>query len=301
MEGPWNATQWEPSNAYRYNGKELNSDLGLDWYDYGARMYDAGIARWGTVDPLAEKYLNWSAYNYVMGNPVRLVDPDGMSTSLFERMANQVGMTDEERQKRTGEWRNTFSTLVESNTEKSVNSIDSDNDLQIKEITNPGTGDPPSENKKKIQGWFLSLDISTPYLPLFGIGFELGVLSDGEYTAPYFTYKRNLGISLGVGAGLIDISPLHSNGIKLESLAGSGGETSIGVGPFGYSHFVDRTDNQFGSATYPDNLRSTYYGQTLSLNLGFPVTLAGSSTQTYVSTPRKIKPDPILRMKMGGL
>ncbi len=79
MEGPWNATQWEPSNAYRYNGKELNSDLGLDWYDYGARMYDAGIARWGAVDPLAEDSLqiDKSPYAYAWNNPVNLNDPDG--------------------------------------------------------------------------------------------------------------------------------------------------------------------------------------------------------------------------------
>ena len=36
------------SNAaqpYKYNGKELNRKNGLDWYDYGARMYDAALGR----------------------------------------------------------------------------------------------------------------------------------------------------------------------------------------------------------------------------------------------------------------
>ena len=102
MQGPWNPTQWEPSNAYRYNGKELNTDLGLDWYDYGARWYDAGIARWGAVDPLAEQYLNWSAYNYVMGNPVRLVDPDGMATATYDPqlLADEKREASQERLKR---------------------------------------------------------------------------------------------------------------------------------------------------------------------------------------------------------
>ena len=41
---------------YKYNGKELNRMHGLDWYDYGARHYDATIVSWPTIDPLAEKY-----------------------------------------------------------------------------------------------------------------------------------------------------------------------------------------------------------------------------------------------------
>ena len=37
------------SNAvqpYKYNGKELDRKNGLDWYDYGACMYDAALGRW---------------------------------------------------------------------------------------------------------------------------------------------------------------------------------------------------------------------------------------------------------------
>jgi len=55
---------------------EQESGVG-NWYDYGARWFDASIARWNAVDPLAEKYYPFSGYNYVLNDPIKSIDPMG--------------------------------------------------------------------------------------------------------------------------------------------------------------------------------------------------------------------------------
>ncbi len=76
MKGAW-ITQVGTENGYQYTGKELNEDWGLNWSDYGARWYDASVGRWNSVDPLAEKYINYSGYAYVGNMPMVAFDPDG--------------------------------------------------------------------------------------------------------------------------------------------------------------------------------------------------------------------------------
>ncbi|GAA3980243.1 RHS repeat-associated core domain-containing protein [Hymenobacter antarcticus] len=65
-------------NFYQFNGKENQSDLGLNWNDHGWRNYDPALGRWHVVDWLAEKATNLTPYRFGFNNPVRFFDPLGL-------------------------------------------------------------------------------------------------------------------------------------------------------------------------------------------------------------------------------
>uniref|UniRef100_UPI001FCAD940 RHS repeat-associated core domain-containing protein n=1 Tax=Bacteroides rodentium TaxID=691816 RepID=UPI001FCAD940 len=62
---------------YKYNGKEYDTKKGLNWYDYGARHYDATLGRFTTVDVLCDKHFEISPYAYCGNEPIGRIDPDG--------------------------------------------------------------------------------------------------------------------------------------------------------------------------------------------------------------------------------
>ena len=86
------ASASESVQPYKYNGKELDRKGGLDWYDYGARQYDAALGRFMTTDRFSEKYYSMSPYQYAANNPVNIVDINGDSLSI---QANPNGLFDQ--------------------------------------------------------------------------------------------------------------------------------------------------------------------------------------------------------------
>lgn len=71
-----------PENNIRYNSKELQASefadgTGLEWYDYGARMYDPQIGRWHAIDNASKDFYNLTPFGYCANNPIANVDVDG--------------------------------------------------------------------------------------------------------------------------------------------------------------------------------------------------------------------------------
>ena len=73
--------QARPCSPNRYLSTHHERDAETGYDNRGARLYDSELGRFLGVDPLAGKFKAWSPYNYVLGNPVSLIDPDGEKPS----------------------------------------------------------------------------------------------------------------------------------------------------------------------------------------------------------------------------
>ena len=79
---------------YLYNGKELQKDFGLDWYDYGARFYDAELGRFISIDSLADEFPYKSPYDYAENKPINCIDLDGLEGLDMIRYSSMTALTD---------------------------------------------------------------------------------------------------------------------------------------------------------------------------------------------------------------
>lgn len=86
----YNREHATPQN-FLYNGKELQDELNLGWYDYQARQYDPAIGRWMAVDPLYDLSRRWSPYTYCYDNPLLFIDPDGMFGDFYDQNGKKLG------------------------------------------------------------------------------------------------------------------------------------------------------------------------------------------------------------------
>jgi len=72
---------WMPmdtTNRYRFGEKEEQKSFGINYVDFGARLYDPSISRWVSPDPLAVKDPSVSVYSYCSGDPINKIDQNGL-------------------------------------------------------------------------------------------------------------------------------------------------------------------------------------------------------------------------------
>ncbi len=74
--------------TYTFSGKERDEETGYSYF--GQRFYDSQLSFWLSVDPMRGKYPNMSPFVYCANNPVRLVDPNGMSITEFDEDGNYI-------------------------------------------------------------------------------------------------------------------------------------------------------------------------------------------------------------------
>ncbi len=84
-------------DRYTYNGKEFQDDLGINWHYYGFRMYDPAIARFTSVDPIAEEFAHLSTFNYADNSPIANIDLHGLQ-ALYAADGTLIGYSVQEGQ-----------------------------------------------------------------------------------------------------------------------------------------------------------------------------------------------------------
>jgi RHS repeat-associated protein len=87
---PWGEQRY-PAGAstlpttFQFTGQRVESGLSL--YYYGARWYDPYLARFvqaDTIVPNPGQPMSWDRYMYVLGNPLKYVDPTGYTSACWQ-------------------------------------------------------------------------------------------------------------------------------------------------------------------------------------------------------------------------
>ena len=73
---------------YTFSAKERDPETGYSYF--GARYYDPNVSVWLSVDPLSDKYPGMSPFMYCAGNPLKFIDPKGLSYSYFDENGNYI-------------------------------------------------------------------------------------------------------------------------------------------------------------------------------------------------------------------
>lgn len=121
----YSRTASTPQN-FKFGGKEEQEDWGVGVLDFEARMYDATIGRFMTVDPHADSYHPITPYNFGFNNPVLFTDPTGMDNVIYLVLA---GDYDPEKAQEIANQANAFLEELGLETRVQVHNADADGDF----------------------------------------------------------------------------------------------------------------------------------------------------------------------------
>ena len=68
---------------YKYNGKELQDELGLNVTAMDYRQYDNALGRFNSIAALSEMSFSTSPFAFARNNPVFWMDPSGLLSQEF--------------------------------------------------------------------------------------------------------------------------------------------------------------------------------------------------------------------------
>jgi RHS repeat-associated protein len=82
----YNVDNFQPGYKYKYNGKELQDELGLNMTAMDYRQYDNTLGRFNSIDLISEKDFSTSPYVFARNNPVFWADPSGLEADIYQMM-----------------------------------------------------------------------------------------------------------------------------------------------------------------------------------------------------------------------
>ena len=83
----------KPDHRWKFTGVELVSDFDLQWYDYRYRKnYNPQVARFFSVDPIAEQYIFLTPYQHASNNPITKIELEGLEGVPAKKEHNQASV-----------------------------------------------------------------------------------------------------------------------------------------------------------------------------------------------------------------